>query len=823
MKKNGLLALAAIGIVVLIAVFLSLGRDTTRYIYNTYSAELATNWNPHTWQKDADHAVLHYMEAPLADLTVKDSVKKEHQWIFVAASEIVDVTRDQQEDLIKYFCILPKDKTAQDMEEGYVYEIRLRQQMCWDDGTPINADTYIYSMQQLLNPKMRNYRAKDYFSGDAAIAGAYAYYHQGSPIYDVVVPAYAEDQQPDYSLDLTDKKLFINLSSKTMTFSGWSIYEVFCNSNYIAREDYQAVVQFADAEGYVRITDQSRPAVLKVLDGYCAAFGESLYLDEAKTAINENLYKELLYYDTGRVSEPVSYDTVGLYKADEYTIRYVCLTEYDRDNFLTFCMNNWLVKEDLYERCKVQGENGQITTTYGTSLKNTASYGPYKLKDVTGEEMVFVQNDQYWEYTENKDGTLSSTTFFEVDGKTQPQFMTEKIVIKKMSDQEAKNAFLAGELDDLALMGEDVKAYAASPRRYHVDETYTMRLFFHTALESLQAMDQAGTNVNGVVLSNEKFRKAFSLAIQRSEFVSATAGFKPAFYLINTRYYYDVYQNPLSVYRDTPAAKQSICELYGVSYGEGTDYATLDEAYASITGYDLTKAQALMTEACAELVDAGLYTEGENITIRLALSAAAADAYDLQQVELLNRYINAAVEGSGFGQVQIVPVDNLKDRYADVANGVYAMGRGAWGGAAFYPFNMFRCYCDPTYADLHEAGCYDPTTETLTLTVGDEKVTMTWQQWSTCMVGAGKYADASNEVKLQILSQLEKAFLGKYYCIPLCSNTASSMLSYKTDYFTENYSIMYGFGGMRLMTYNYTNAQWKEFVKDSGGTLSYQE
>ena len=288
MKKKGLLALAVSGAAVLIGicVFLFLERDNARYTYNTYSSELATNWNPHAWQKDADNAVRRYIETPLVELTVKDSAKKEYQWIFVAATDIQDVTADHQDDLVKYNVILPMDKTPEEVFADYVYEIKLRESMCWQDGTPIDADTYIYSMQQLLNPKMKNYRANNYYSGDSALAGAYNYYYQGSPIYDVVVPAYAEGQQPDYSLDLTDKKLFINLTSKTMTFSNLSIYEVFVSSDYIAKEDYQAVVSFAEGEEYVRITEQSAPAVMKLLDSYCRAFGESLYLDEAKTVLN---------------------------------------------------------------------------------------------------------------------------------------------------------------------------------------------------------------------------------------------------------------------------------------------------------------------------------------------------------------------------------------------------------------------------------------------------------------------------------------------------------------------------------------------------------
>ena len=184
------------------------------------------------------------------------------------------------------------------------------------------------------------------------------------------------------------------------------------------------------------------------------------------------------------------------------------------------------------------------------------------------------------------------------------------------------------------------------------------------------------------------------------------------------------------------------------------------------------------------------------------------------QIALMDKYINAALEGSGFGKVTLEAVGNLNnERYSGVPAGEYAIGYGAWGGAAFYPFRNFRVYMDPDQYDVNELGCYDPTTETLTLKVNGVDETMTWQQWSNCMIGSGKYSAASNEVKLSITAQLEEAFLDTYYRIPLCATTQCFLLSYQCNYYTENYNIMYDFGGMRLMSYNYTDAEWADYVK----------
>ena len=48
------------------------------------------------------------------------------------------------------------------------------------------------------------------------------------------------------------------------------------------------------------------------------------------------------------------------------------------------------------------------------------------------------------------------------------------------------------------------------------------------------------------------------------------------------------------------------------------------------------------------------------------------------------------------------------------------------------------------------------------------------------------------------------------------------MVSYQLDYYTENYNIMYGFGGLELMTYNYNDAEWADFIAESNGAISYE-
>ena len=447
----------------------------------------------------------------------------------------------------------------------------------------------------------------------------------------------------------------------------------------------------------------------------------------------------------------------------------------------------------------------------------------YKLESLQEDkQIVFTQNENWYGWEKQPNGALLSYTPYLVDGEHVQRYQTTKIVINVMDDDAAKQAFLKGELVSWAPNSEELTTYGASDRLYKADETYTMSFFFNTGLEALQEMDNSKGNVNSVVMSNVNFRKAFSLAIDRAEWVTATAGFKPSFGLMNDQYYYDFYNNPESSYRSSDEAMQAVCDLYEVKYGEGTPYATLKDAYKSINGYNLTEAKELMAQACKELVEAGLYKEGEEIKIRVGYKKGALDSADNKQMELMNKYINAAVEGSGFGKVTLEALGNINDRYGDTAKGEYAIGYGAWGGAALYPFRNFRVYCDPDYVDIHEAGCWDPATETLTLTVNGEEVTKTWQAWSNSMTGTGEYAAEDNKLKLQITAQMETEYLKKYYRIPLATSTTCTMLSFKLDYYTPDYNLAYGWGGLELMKYNYDDAEWDAFVASQNGALNYE-
>jgi len=794
------------------------------YTYKSYTSALGDNWNPHAWEESNDNTILSYLETPLATMSIKDSKEGIYQWVFKAATSVTDVTKSHQSDLTKYKVTLPGGKTASDITSGYVFEIKLNPNMKWENGTKINADTYIYSMKALLDPAMRNYRANLYYSGESAVAGGLTYYNSGAPIYAPMVPSY--DNVPDYSFDLDaaikNGTAFIDVTSTTTTLLGSNYtFQWMADNKYADADIVKNLKSEANPYGYTPVTEKNIESVKTLINQVMKAFGydvPSMPAEEAK-----GVYMEGLFYATGENSPIAEYDaTVGCYKVDEYTIRYVTQAQIDFNYFLTSCTSNWLVYQELYENHK-DASGALVTTKYGTSKDTTMSYGPYKISDLQkGKQIIFVQNENYYEFKKQEDGTLYAETDYLVDGKHVQSYKTTKVVIDVMTDEAAKQAFMKGQLTEWAPPADQVANYATSEQMYKVDETYTQAFFFNTNVDALKEMDKSKGNTNSVVLSNDNFRKAFSLAMDRKDWVTATGGYKPAYSLMNNLYYYDVYNDPNSFYRSTDEAMQAICDLYGVKYGDGTPYATLKDAYKSITGFNLTQAKNLMKTACEELVAAGLYKKGEEIKIRIAYSAGELDSANLNQIAKVNKYLNAAMEGSGFGKITLEGIGNIPSRHAKVPGGEYAIGYGAWGGAAFYPFRNLQVYCDPTQYSLNEAACWDPTTETLTIKIDGKDVTMTWQEWSNALVGTGPYANASFDVKLQVTATMEREFLKKYYRIPLAGSVIASMLSYQVSYFTEDYNIMYGFGGLELLKYNYTDAQWEEYIAKAGGTLSYE-
>ena len=468
-KTKGILAIALSAVLVLgivLTLILTLGGKNNptamtgrSYTYHTYAQNLPQNWSPHGWQTSRDAAVLEYLTQPLCTITVKDSQTKEYQWVYEMATSITDVTESNQDLLVDYGVTLPAGKTAEQVVEGYVYEIKLNSKAKWQDGTPINAESYVYSMEKLLSSEINNYRANLYREGKVAVAGGALFSSTGTPILEPMVKPYTIEGNYNYDLEkgIKEGKVYVSATSVNMTLytnpdTPMSL-EMF-NKTYALGFDAQieALKSSANNEGYTLVTQENLESVKQLI----GAIADKLW----KLEYSEELLKEALWVFEGQYSEKAEYaDTVGCIRVDDYTLYYITQNYVDRNSFLAFCSNNWLVHKDTYDK-SISTVNGKKVSAYGTSIENTMSYGPYKLQSIEGgSRMVLVQNENWYGWKAQEDGTLVSHTTYAIDGKVRQQYQTTQIVIDVMSAEQAKQAFARGELSALALDAQQAQTF----------------------------------------------------------------------------------------------------------------------------------------------------------------------------------------------------------------------------------------------------------------------------------------------------------------------------------------------------------------------------
>ena len=188
----------------------------------------------------------------------------------------------------------------------------------------------------------------------------------------------------------------------------------------------------------------------------------------------------------------------------------------------------------------------------------------------------------------------------------------------------------------------------------------------------------------------------------------------------------------------------------------------------------------------------------------------------------------ANITGCVAGGIEIVP-KSLSDYYNKLLQGSCEMIFSAWGGAIYWPYSTIQCYVNDANQStkVHEGACWNPVTTQLTLKLdfdGDgvvEEKTMSYNAWGTAL-NQGEFASASFELRNQIMGALEYNVLNMYYTIPLYCDASVSLDSKRLKYPTDEYNVMYGFGGLRFLDYTYSDQAWEKYVKSNGGTLSYE-
>lgn len=767
------------------------GKDYTDekvYTYNDYIAGTTNmKWGTVNWETNEDSYVLSKITSGFYNFYLNDT---KDGWAIGCdlASELpVDVTSDYV--------------GSYGIEEGdtaKAWKITLNPDACWEDGTPINADSYIYSYQQLLDPIMLNRRADSLYAGDFQIYGAKNYVYQGRTSFNAL-----GETVEDYLANGGDEsQLYVDVTS-------------FWN------------VTAEDGSQYVSITDETPIRDEAVEDENAdEAYVSGKYLYETYLAPGApNADNAADYVGTMQAYEAdYSFDNVGIFKTGDYEIVFVTTSPVaSPDYYVPYNLSStYLVYEDLWESCKTYfNSNGDqvdadsddiasITTNYGTSAETTMSFGPYRLDYFElDKQITFTRNDNWFGYK---------------DGKHTGMYQADNISCQVIAEQStALLAFLNGEIDNVSLVASDMSTYGSSDYIRYTPQSYTTKLTFNT--------DLAKTTERGTqILTNLNFRKAFSYAIDRNTFAAAyTSAGTAGFGMLNNLYVYDPYTG--ATYRDSEGAKEALCNLYGMTWGEDGDYEDLDEAYDAITGYDITYAQSLMQQAYDECVADGLYDGESNVEIELRVYQSD-DVY-VQMFNYLNSCLQAACEGTGFeGKVSmkmVVDADYYETNYSGGADMIFT----TWGGATYSPWTvLYECYCDASDGSGQQME-YGFDTSAINVVIDVDGATFTqplqtWALWADGDVNTvltsddgsvtlDAFADYSYDTEAEIYGKLEYALLSYYTTTPLYYRNSGSLVSQKGDYAVTQYIDLVEFGGIEYYTFDYDDTEW-EAVK---GSLTY--
>ncbi len=789
------------------------------YTYNYALSVFPTNWNFHTYETDTDAEILDYITRGFYTFDYNDAEDNYAVVPDMLAKEVEDVTADY---VGKY--------GVAEGEVSKVWKLTLRDDLKWEDGTPITAQDFVTSAELLLNPIANNHRADSLYSGSMVAYNARLFLYQGKPDTQDFLGAGNDYFDPTDASVLTvgedgayvydGKTLYIKLDEANTSWGGAvaDIKDAFKAAD--GTDLYATVLEAAaDENGMVKVT----PEVLEALQyGIAVAHGYKSVEDYSAASTDPDYayqeWEEFAMFYNGLYPE-MDFSEVGVFAAADNEL--ILALEKPLDGFyLKYSLtSSWLVNEELYKSCE-KVTDGVYTNSYGTSAETTMSYGPYKLASFQADkEYVLERNENFY-------------------GLTDDTYQTTHIVVSYVAEPATRlELLLNGTLDSYGLSAEDVPTYGSSDYTYYTtgDSTYFVAL--NPDMEGLKAaQENLGAGYNKTILTIKQFRQALSFALDRSAFTLAVSPLNnPAFGVFSSTIISDP-DNSVT-YRSTDEAKKILADFWGLSedIGEGKLYATVDDAVDSITGYNLEMAKQLFDEAYDIAIADGLMKEGDKVSIMIGTPNATSSFYSKGYDFLVNCYTDAVKGTKLEGKLEFTIDNTLGNGFANAlrANQVDFLFGVGWTGSALDPYNLMTAYIWPNYQ-------YDPSWNTTAAMVEVELdgvvYTASAYDWSNCINGeeititaadgstktfkAG-VTDHVNEQRFQILAALEGAILENYNLIPLMDDCSASIKGMQVEHYKEDYIYGVGRGGVKYMTYNYTDAEWADYVASQGGTLNY--
>ena len=809
------------------------------YVWKSSVVTMASNWNPHTYQTTDDAMPLDYTTVGLYSFIFNDELhpvedKAPYEGYVIvpemAADMPVDVTAEIKASN-------PEFGIPETAEAGYAYKIALNTAACWDDGTPITAETYVESFKRLLDPKMINYRAADWYGQTLSLAGAEFYANQGRTQY----TGECGLEIADLTLGADGKYVtadgnpaFVNVGAPIADWLGGNSLAAYVNAYgeaYFGMTYWAQLSEAANADGYAPLTEDTAAWLLDVISAN-PAWGE-----DATCVTNYLAYG---------VPYPETYDwsNVGIVATGEYELLIVLeksLAGFDLLYNLSGVTNN-LVKIALYDACLTMetGANGEEvwSSVYNTNLATSPSFGPYKISYFQKDKaMNFVKNESWYGWTDGKHVYMDP-----VDGLIYPMYQTTAIEVQVVSEAATrKMMFMAGQLMGYGLQADDYATLRQSEYCYATPSETIFFLILNGHMEAITERENAAdfdkATMDLEMLTNKSFHQALGLAYDKDNFAATISPARSgALGIIGNSYIYD--PDSGAKYRDSDQAKQVLCDFYGV---DTSKFANLDDAVASITGYDPEQAKVFLGQAFTEGLAAGYITDADNdgkcdqtISIEYAMSSEMTD-FMSKTLNYLNEKITEVAKGTPFEDkinfYASAPYGN--DWSNKIREGQSDTVLGGWSGSVLDPFGLTDLYTNPS--KQYDAAWYDATKVELTINVpvGGEKkdVTMTLKQWSDVLNGTATTVDgveynygsgqADIETRLDILAACEGKILESYNYLPMLQDGSMALLSQQVFYVIEEYNPIMGRGGLTYTKYNYNEADWEAYVKAQGGELKY--
>lgn len=767
----------------------SAGDSSTSYTYNTYLTTKPKTWNVHNWSSSDESYINSFTEMGLYD-TILNDTKDGYKFVTEMASAFpVDVTTDITDDEFDQYGYNSNITT------GYVWDISLNESAQWEDGTAINADTYIESLKRLLDPTYSNFRADSFYASNLVVANAESYYKQGR---ETVEAAYdlLDESSGDFVDDFNvgyDGKFFINVARSTpyakSVFSNadddTSLYTVINNRSSEASDDVELAGE--------RIMDACRYYLWNYVD-----HSESEYLSDWEEVtqlsdIKEDMLKESpdIELDEFSSNEILVRTEKGNSSTTDGT-REVYSAGALKDDLYTFVNGigggkgmtgkTWAWKLPLF--VTVYNDNQVDWENVGIRKIDDYKFRFYLSQQISSLNLKFslnsnwiVKTDLYDDLTTVLPESDSKATSYATnsvdyymsygpykltkyefgksftmekndnwygysDGEHIGQYQMTAINTQIITDHNTvRQYFEQGDLDDFTMDKNDMETYGNSSRKTTTYESYTQKISFNSDFSTLKS--RQGTGQNKTILSNKNFRKGLSLAMDRNSFASSTtAGSKGFTGLLNDLYLANV--NNGEMYRNTEQGESVYESVYGELGGDpesdGYAVSSLDEAEA---GYNYAQAKYYVKKGLQEEIEStteGSLNSGDEIDLDIRVYDNTSDT-TISMVSFLRSAFtkviaeaSAEIEGSNISFELSATKD--EDYYSTAKTGGYDLIFSTWGGAAINPYGLMQVYCDSTFESNCEYG-FKGKQDQVTLDIdsdGDGAVeTKSYNSWYTKM------------------------------------------------------------------------------------------